>query len=231
LNTIETLQKKIGAHFKDKSLLKLAVTHSSYVNENPAIAPCSNERLEFLGDAILDMVIAEDLYFKYPDYNEGELTELRSALVCSATLGKIATNIGLGDCLLLGKGEEASGGRSKEANLAGAMEALIAAIYLDKGLEITRKFLSNLFDAELKELEENESCIDYKSRLQHIFQSRKGNDKETPSYSIVEATGPDHKRIFTAEVKVGNRVLGTGYGKSKKSAETEAAKAALEKLK
>jgi ribonuclease III len=231
LSNIAELQKNIGIDFKDLSLLKLAITHSSYVNENPAIAPASNERLEFLGDAILDMVIAEELYFKYPDHNEGELTELRAVLVCSTTIGNIGRNIGLGDCLLLGKGEEASGGRTKEANLAGAFESLIAAVFLDKGLETTRNFLINLFNTELIKLSEKETCIDFKSRLQQIFQSYRGKEKETPIYNIIEATGPDHKRNFTAEVKVGNTVLGTGHGKSKKIAETEAARAALEKLK
>ena len=231
MSNIANLQKNIGIDFKDVSLLKLALTHSSYVNENPAIAPNSNERLEFLGDAVLDMVIAEDLYFKYPDYNEGELTGLRAVLVCGTTLGNIAGNIGLGDSLLLGKGEEASGGRTKEANLAGAMESLIAAIYLDKGLETTRNFIIKLFDTELIKLTEQETCIDYKSQLQHIFQSRKNGEKETPVYNIIEATGPDHQRTFTAEVKTGNTILGTGQGKSKKIAETEAARTALQRLK
>ncbi|MDD4924667.1 MAG: ribonuclease III [Dehalococcoidales bacterium] len=225
------IQKCIGIEFRDESLLKLALTHSSYVNEYPAIAPYSNERLEFLGDAVLDMIIAEELYFKYPQHHEGELTGLRAALVCTTTLSNIAKNIGLGNCLLLGKGEESSGGRDKEANLAGALEGLVAAVYLDKGLESTRGFLLKLFDTELAKLGEKETCIDFKSRLQHIFQSRKGEDKETPLYSIIEETGPDHKRVYTAEVRVANILLGTGHGKSKKIAETEAAKAALGKLK
>ncbi len=231
LNNLKDIENCIGIEFKDDSLLKLALTHSSYVNEYPAIAPESNERLEFLGDAVLDMIIAEDLYFKYPQQHEGELTALRATLVCTATLANIAQAIGLGNCLLLGKGEEASGGRSKEANLAGAFEALLAALYLDKGLEATRIFLLKLFEKELVKLGEKETCIDFKSRLQHIFQARKGEDKETPVYYIIEETGPDHKRIFTAEVRVGNKILGRGYGKSKKTAETEAARAALETLK
>jgi ribonuclease-3 len=231
LSNIDSLQKSIGIYFKNITLLELALTHSSYINENPATAPHSNERLEFLGDAILGMIIAEELYFKYPDYNEGDLTSLRSTLVCSTTLSNIGRYIGLGDCLLLGRGEEASGGRNKEANLAGAMEALIAAVYIDKGLKITRSFLIKLFDTELAKLGEEETCINYKSRLQHIFQARKGKGKKTPVYTIVEETGPDHKPVFTAEVKVGHILLGTGHGKSKKTAEIEAAKAALEKLK
>ncbi len=228
--TVNEFQKNIGIDFKDISLLTLALTHSSFINENPAIAPESNERLEFLGDAILGMVIAEDLYFKYPHHNEGELTNQRAVLVCSTTLGNIGENIGLGDCLFLGKGEEASGGRSKEANLAGAMEALIAAIYIDKGLEFTRNFIINIFDTELDKQGEKEACIGFKSKLQHIFQARKGKEKLTPVYTIVEATGPDHKKIFTAKVSVGNNILGTGQGKNKKVAETEAAKAALDKI-
>lgn len=224
------IKQCIDIEFKDESLLKLALTHSSYVNEYPAIAPESNERLEFLGDAVLDMIIAEELYFKYPQQHEGELTGLRAALVCTTTLANIANNIGLGKCLLLGKGEEASGGREKDANLAGAFEALLAAVYLDKGLESTRSFLLELFDEELAKLGEKDTCIDYKSQLQQIFQARKGDEKETPVYYIVEETGPDHKRVFTAEVKVGKTLLGRGSGKSKKIAETEAARAALEKL-
>ncbi len=231
MSNLADIQKCIGIKFKNETLLRLALTHSSYVNEYPAIAPYSNERLEFLGDAVLDMVIAEDLYFKYPEHHEGELTGFRAALVCTSTLSSIARKIGLGDCLLLGKGEEASGGRDKEANLAGALEALAAAVYLDKGLEIARGFLLKLFEAELAKMGEKESCVDYKSRLQHIFQARKDVDKKTPVYSIIAETGPDHKRIFTAEVKVGNTLLGRGTGKSKKIAEIEAARTALEKLK
>jgi ribonuclease III len=231
LNNPADIQKCIGIQFKNNALLKLALTHSSYVNEYPAVAPYSNERLEFLGDAVLDMLIAEELYLKHSEYTEGELTELRAALVCTSTLAGIAKTIELGNCLLLGKGEEASGGRFKEANLAGGLEALVAAVYLDKGLEITRGFLLKLFETELVNLGENDSCIDFKSRLQHIYQARKGEEKVTPVYSIVEETGPDHNRVFTAEVKVGKTLLGRGTGKSKKFAETEAAKAALEKMK
>ncbi len=231
MNYPKDIQKCIGIKFKNNALLKLAITHSSYVNEYPAIAPDSNERLEFLGDAILDMLIAEELYLKHPQYTEGELTELRAALVCTSTLAVIARTIGLGNCLLLGKGEESSGGRNKEANLAGALEALVAAVYLDKGLEITRGFILKLFETELTKPVESSNCIDYKSRLQHIYQARKGEDKVTPVYSIVAEKGPDHNRVFTAVVKVGKTLLGMGTGKSKKNAETEAAKAALEKLK
>ncbi len=230
MNNPADIQKCIGIKFKNEALFRLALTHSSYVNEYPAIAPHSNERLEFLGDAILDMMIAEELYLKYPGYTEGELTSLRATLVCTSTLAGIARKIGLGDCLMLGKGEESSGGRDKEANLAGAMESMVAAVYLDKGQDITRAFLLKLFETELAKHGENDSCTVYKSRLQQIFQARKGDEKVTPVYSIVSETGPDHKRVFTAVVKVGKTMLGKGSGKSKKIAETEAAKDALKKL-
>lgn len=225
------IKKRIGIDFKHEALLKLAITHSSYVNEYPAIAPESNERLEFLGDAILGMIIAEHLYLKFPEQAEGELTGFRASLVCTTTLAEIAKTIDLGNYLLLGKGEESSGGRNKDANLAGALEALVAAVYLDKGLEPTRGFILKLFETVMEKPGEQGSCVDFKSRLQQIFQARKGEAKETPVYYIVEETGPDHKRVFTAEVKVRETLLGRGSGKSKKIAETEAAKAALEKLK
>ena len=231
MNSLKDIKKRIGIEFKNEALLKLAITHSSYVNEYQAIAPESNERLELLGDAILGMIIAEHLYLKFPEHAEGELTGFRASLVCTTTLADIAKKINLGNYLLLGKGEEASGGRNKDANLAGALEALVAAVYLDKGLETTRDFLLKLFEAEIENPGEQGNCVDFKSQLQQIFQARKGGDKETPVYYIVEETGPDHKRVFTAEVKVREALLGRGSGKSKKIAETEAAKAALEKLK
>jgi len=231
LNIPKASNKCIAVKFKNEALFKLAITHSSYVNEYPAVAPESNERLEFLGDAILDVVIAEELYAKYPQYTEGELSALRAALVCTSTLAEIAQKLELGDCLLLGKGEETSGGRHKEANLAGSFEAVVAAIYLDQGWEVTRGFLLKLFETEIEARSKTDNCADYKSRLQHIFQSRTGKNKETPAYYIVDESGPDHDRIFTAEVRAGNTLLGRGTGKSKKTAETEAARIALKKLK
>ena len=225
---LASLQQILGIRFKEPSLLEQALIHSSYVNENPGAAPTSNERLEFLGDAVLGMIVAQKLYQDLPNSAEGELTKLRSALVRRSALASLARDIGLSDYLYLGKGEEASGGRHKPANLAGAMEAVIAAIFLDQGWDATRDFILSLFDTELKRLARQGAGIDYKSQLQHLIQSRQ---QETPVYRIIEAIGPDHDRRFTAEVRVGNTVLARGYGKSKKLAEAEAACSALEKLK
>ncbi len=225
---LATLQQILGIRFKEPSLLEQALIHSSYVNENPGAALISNERLEFLGDAVLGMIVAQKLYQDSPNSAEGELTKLRSALVRRSALASLARDIGLSDYLYLGKGEEASGGRHKPTNLAGAMEAVIAAIFLDQGWNATRDFILSLFDTELKRLARQGAGIDYKSQLQHLIQSRQ---QETPVYHIIDTTGPDHDRRFTAEVRVGNTVLARGYGKSKKLAEAEAACSALEKLK
>lgn len=225
---LAALQQILGVRFKDPSLLEQALVHSSYVNENPGTAPASNERLEFLGDAILGMIFAEKLFIDLPDSSEGEMTRLRSALVRRNSLASMTRSIGLSHYLYLGKGEEASGGRDKPLNLAGALEAVIAAIFLDQGQDATRDFILRLFDAELKELASQGAGVDYKSQLQHLYQSEQ---QETPVYHIIEACGPDHDRRFTAEVRAGDTVLGRGYGKSKKLAETEAARSALENLK
>lgn len=224
---IPQLEDRIGIHFKNKGLLDLALVHSSYINENPAIAPTSNERLEFLGDAVLGLIVAEKLYQDLPESEEGELTRLRSALVCRETLAQLASQVSLGDYLYLGVGEEAGGGRRKPANLAGAFEALIAAIYLDQGLETTRSFILNLYGDKLYKQAHRGAVMDYKSRLQEYLQAEQ---QTTPSYHMIEAVGPDHARQFTVEVKAGNRVLGRGTGKSKKAAEMEAARIALENI-
>jgi ribonuclease-3 len=225
---LAALQSVIGFHFKEKPLLELALVHSSYVNENPALAPASNERLEFLGDAVLGLVFAEKLCKDFPASSEGELTKLRSRLVRGSTLARAAARIGLGQYLFLGKGEEASGGRSKPANLAGALEALIGAVYLDSGAAAARELSLRLLDSELAELPGRGAGPDYKSRLQEFIQAR---EQATPSYHIVDASGPDHARRFTAEVLLGDKLLARGSGRSKKEAETEAARLALDELK
>ncbi len=221
------LGEKLGVRFNEPSLLKQALVHSSYVNENPGSASVSNERLEFLGDAVLGTVFAEKLYQDLPDASEGEMTKLRSYLVCRDTLASVARAIGLGEHIYLGKGEEANSGRHKPANLAGALEAVIAAVFLDQGLAATSDVISRLFNRELQRLASQGVAADYKSQLQQLFQARQ---QETPLYHIIETTGPDHDRGFTAEVRVGDTVLGRGSGKSKKLAETNAARSALEKL-
>ena len=224
---LSALQQTLGISFNDLSILEQAIVHSSYVNENPDSTPLSNERLEFLGDAVLGLVIAEKLYLDYPQFSEGEMTKLRSVLVSRDTLARIARNISLGNYLYLGKGEEASGGRNKLTNLAGALEAVIAAILLDQGLAITKDFILRLLNKELQKVVSQGVKTDYKSQLQEFIQSRQ---QQIPTYYLVEAVGPAHNRRFTVEVRVDNTVLGRGSSKSKKAAETEAAHAALERL-
>jgi len=226
MTDLAALQNTLGVSFKDLSLLEQALVHSSYVNENIGIAT-SNERLEFLGDAVLGFIIARELYQRLPQSTEGEMTELRSSLVRGDTLSHIAETISLGDYLYLGKGEEASGGRLKPANLAGAIEAVIAAIFLDQGSNTTRDFILKLMDKELSKILSQGIEPDYKSQLQELIQSRY---QQTPTYQVLEAIGPDHDRRFTVEVRVGNTVLGRGSGKSKKSAEAESARSALDQL-
>jgi len=227
LTDLATLQQTLGVSFNDLSLLEQALVHSSYVNENPGFAPTSNERLEFLGDAILGFIIARELYMRFPNLSEGEMTKLRSSLVRRDALSRIARAISLGNYLYLGKGEEASGGRRKPVNLAGALEAVIAAIFLDRGLSIARDFVLKAADKELNKMLSQGVEADYKSRLQELIQARY---QQTPTYKIIEATGPDHDRTFTVEVRVGNTILGRGSGKSKKAAEAEAARLVLDQL-
>ena len=223
---LAALQKTLGISFNDPSLLEQALVHTSYVNENPGTAT-SNERLEFLGDAVLGCIIAEELYQRLPQSSEGEMTELRSSLVRGDALSRMARAISLGNYLYLGKGEEVSGGRRKPANLAGAMESVIAAIFLDQGSSVVRAFILRLVDKELKKALSQGIEPDYKSQLQELIQAR---HQLTPTYQVIEAMGPDHDRKFTVEVKLGDAVLGIGSGKSKKLAEEEAARSALAQL-
>ena len=224
---LTALQQTLGVSFNKLSLLEQALVHSSYVNENPGFAPASNERLEFLGDAVLGLIVAEKLYQDFPQLDEGEMTRLRAALVCQDTLARVARAIKLGDYLYLGKGEKASGGQRKPANLARALEAVIAAIFLDQGSSTTRDATLRLFNKELQKMASQGVEVDYKSQLQEFLQAR---EQQAPVYRVVEATGPDHEKKFTVEVRLGDTVLGRGTGKSKKTAETEAARSALKLL-
>jgi len=227
LADLDALQQTLGISFNDLSLLEGALVHSSYINENPSLAPASNERLEFLGDAVLGLIVAERLYQDFPHADEGEMTRLRAALIRRDTLARMARAIGLGDYLYLGKGEEASGGRRKPANLAGALEAVIATIFLDQGSAITKDFILRLLNPELQKAVSQGAGVDHKSRLQELIQAK---EQQTPVYRVVEAIGPDHDKWFTVEVMVGDTVLGRGSGKGKKAAETEAARSALKQL-
>ena len=221
------LQKSLGVSFNDLSHLEQALIHSSYLNENPSFAPTSNERLEFLGDAVLGLVIAEKLYLSFPQFSEGEMTRARAALVRRDTLARVARVISLGDFLYLGKGEEASGGRHKVSNLAAALEAVIAAIFLDRGLATTKEIILRLFNEEIERAVSQGAGVDYKSQLQELVQAKQ---QPPPVYELVEAVGPAHDRWFTVEVKISDTVLGKGSGRSKKMAETEAAYSALQRL-
>jgi len=221
------LEKTLGISFNDALLLEQALVHSSFVNENPAQVPKSNERLEFLGDAILGLVIAEELYQNIPDASEGEMTDLRAALIRGDTLARVARAIRLGDHLYLGKGEESNGGRDKTTNLAGALEAVIAAIFLDHGFATARKCTLRLFQSELRRAVSQGTETNYKSRLQEFVQAGGG---ETPAYYVTRTEGPSHNRSFTVEVRSDDTILGKGTGRSKKLAETEAARSALERL-
>ncbi len=224
---IANLQKILGVSFNEPSLLKQALVHSSYTNENPDLASASNERLEFLGDAVLGQVVAAKLYRDFPHLSEGEMTKLRAILVRRDTLARIAGTINLGNHLYLGRGEEASGGRDKPANLSSALEAVIAAVYLDQGSASAQEFILRLFTAELQKAVSQRKGTDYKSELQELIQAR---TQQAPTYHVIEATGPDHDKRFTVEVRLGDTVLGRGTGKSKKAAETAAARATLEQI-
>ena len=220
-------QKNLGISFHQESLLEQAFVHSSYSNENPDFAWPSNERLEFLGDAILNFIVTEKLYEEFPKLPEGELTEIRASLVCRDTLAEQASSLKLGDWLLLGRGEEANGGRAKTSNLANALEALVGALYLDQGLAKSRRFILRQLKPELEKIKAGKTTSNYKALVQELIQGQK---RPTPVYRLVEATGPDHSKQFTAEILVDGEALGRGTGKSKKVAENQAARAAWEKL-
>jgi len=220
-------QKNLGISFHQESLLEQAFVHSSYFNENPGLACPSNERLEFLGDSILNFIIAEKLYKEFPKLPEGKLTEIRASLVCRDTLAGLASSLKLGDWFLLGQGEEANGGRTKASNLANAMEALIGALYLDQGLARARRFILRQLKPELEKIKAGKTTPNYKALVQEFIQGQK---RPTPIYRLVEASGPDHSKQFTAEILVEGEALGRGTGKSKKTAESQAARAAWEKL-
>jgi ribonuclease III len=224
---IQELQQTLQLTFRQPELLKQALVHSSYINENPSCQIGHNERLEFFGDAVLDFIVAEKLYRDFPQISEGEMTRLRAALVRRETLARIAGDIHLGSYLLMGKGEEATGGRSKAPNLAGALEALIAAVYLDLGAAAAGEMIHRLYAEEWTKSTDRANMLDTKSRLQEIVQSRY---QETPVYCLISETGPDHEKQFMVEVLVNDKMMGSGTGKSKKLAETEAARLALKHL-
>lgn len=220
------LEEKLGYHFISRELLKKSLVHKSFANEKLGDPAASNERLEFLGDAVLDLVVAKHLYARYPDLPEGELSRVRSELVSAPALAAMARTLELGDCLSLGRGEEQSGGRDKDNILADAIEAVFGAVFLDSGLDKADKVITALLDDDAVADVQRESH-DYKTRLQEEVQARFGVG---PEYILCEQTGPDHDRVYRVQVLCAGHELGLGDGKSKKAAQQQAARAALEKI-
>ncbi len=224
---MKTLEEKLGYTFHDPELLRAALYHSSYANEHRGAHIASNERLEFLGDAVLGFVTAEHLYKTHPELPEGDLTRLRAALVCEESLHEVAQSLALGDCLCLGRGEEQGGGRRRPSILADATESVFAAVYLDGGMEAAREIIHRvLLDKEREEVVE-ERRRDYKTELQELVQRKNG---QLLRYELVGASGPDHAKRFTFCVTLNGVAIGEGEGRSKKEAEQSAACAALAQM-
>jgi ribonuclease-3 len=221
---LRSLQRRLRVKFHDPALLEQSLVHRSYLNEAPVPGTLSNERLEFLGDAVLGVVVARWLFDQYPDLPEGRLTELRSHLVKSETLALVAARLHLGEYLLLGRGEEATGGRTRTLNQARALESVIGAVFLDRGFRTTEKWLLRILEPELTALGLGEMPEDAKSRLQHAAQMLFGS---TPRYRVLQTEGPEHDKRFSVEVVIGERPFGFGRGRSKRTAEREAAIDAL----
>ncbi len=217
-------EKKISIRFASSDLLKEALTHRSYLNEHPNWDVPHNERLEYLGDAVLELAITENLYTTFPNYPEGQLTVLRASLVNYQLLARVATEIELEKFILMSKGEQADIAKAREVILANAIEAVIGAIYLDQGFEVARQFSDKFVLVHLPEILEKKTYKDAKSELQEIMQERA---KVTPTYKVLSENGPAHRRTFKVGVYVGDKLIGDGTGLSKQEAEIEAAKQAL----
>lgn len=220
-----SFEKRIGVSFANKDILRTAFTHRSYLNENRGIGKEHNERLEFLGDAVLELIVTEYLYAKYPAKPEGDLTAYRSALVNAVTLAGVAEGLGMNDYLLLSRGEAKDTGRARQVILANAIEAFIGALYLDQGYETTKKFVSKHVFKLVDDIVSKKMWLDAKSHFQEKAQEIEG---VTPSYTTVKEAGPDHDKKFTVAVFLGNTRVAEGEGKSKQEAEQTAAKLALE---
>lgn len=228
IEVLKEIQEKIGYKFKDENYLNWALTHSSYANEYKKQKIVYNERLEFLGDSILGLIVSEYIYKEYPKYPEGDLTKLRATVVCEPSLSYLAKNINLGKFLLLGKGEEATGGRDRVSILADAFEALIGAIYLDGDMSFAKPFVLKHLKPVIEDaIDGRELFVDYKTQLQETLQK---SNKCNITYKVIQEEGPDHNKKFHTEVYAREKVLGSGMGKSKKDAEQDAARCALEKL-
>ncbi len=218
------LEKQLNYHFQNRTLLLTALSHSSYANENKGEGLMSNERLEFLGDSVLGQVVASHLYLSFPQMPEGQMTRLRAELVCEQSLHSVALTLNLGDHIRLGKGEEHTGGRQRESILADAVEAIIAAMYLDGGLPVAKGFIDRYILSQLNEKDTNQ-VSDYKTALQEYIQRKPG---QLLTYKLISESGPDHKKTFTVDVLLNELPIGTGSGHTKKEAEQFAAKNGLE---
>lgn len=227
LNIVETLESRIGYTYRNKQYAVNALVHSSYSNEHHNFAAKNNERLEFLGDAILDFVMSLVLYNNEKRFSEGEMSKLRALIVCETSLDACARKIGLGELIMLGKGEEANGGRIRPSILSDAMEAIIGSIYLDGGIDEAEGFIMHLLGDIYHKAVEGMLFMDYKTALQEELQ--KSGDIPI-QYKLIESIGPDHSKTFKMSVYANNKAIGTGVGKSKKDAEQMAAKAALEDM-
>jgi ribonuclease III, bacterial len=223
---MDGLEEKLKYSFNDRALLLMALSHSSYANENKSAGLMSNERLEFLGDSVLGQVVASHLYLSYPKMPEGQMTRLRAELVCEQSLFEVARTLELGQYIKLGKGEENTGGRARESILADAVEALIAALYLDGGLPVAKSFIERYILSNL-DFAETHTLSDYKTALQEYVQRKSG---QTLAYELLSESGPDHKKSFTMQVRLNDNVIGTGHGHTKKEAEQYAAKNGLEEI-
>ncbi len=217
----EEFQKRIGYQFRNRHLLTQALTHSSYANEKHMSRLANNERLEFLGDAVLELTTSEFLYEKFPEYPEGELTRLRASLVCEQTLAFCTRELELGKYLLLGKGEDMTGGRNRKSILSDAMEAVIGAIYLDGGFANAKEFILRFV---LNDMEHKQLFFDSKTILQELVQGREEGEL---TYHLIEESGPDHQKKYVVEARIGDKAMGQGEGGTKKQAEQEAAYQAL----
>jgi ribonuclease-3 len=225
---IADLENNLGYTFKKKSLIKEAITHKSYAHEKQKGSLSFNERMEFLGDSVLELIISEYIFTTYPEYTEADLSRIKAYTVQESTLAEIAKGINIGDCLILGKGEEMTGGRKKDSLLADAFEAVLAAIYLDGGYKKAKAFILRHLIHKTDELSTKNFIFDFKTKLQEVAQAQFG---VLPSYVIHKEEGPEHKKTFEVKVFINENYLGLGKGKTKKAAAQKAAEAALKKIK
>ena len=221
MNNYEAIEEKLGIVFQDKSLLDIALTHRSYLNEHKEVSLQNNERIEFLGDAVLELIISSYLFKEYPNKPEGDLTNIRAALVRTESLAEESRNLGIGEYLRMSKGEKESGGRDKDYLLANTFEAVLGAIYQDQGFDVCKTYIERTLLMKADRIVENNLFIDPKTQAQEIIQAK---FKVTPIYEVLKQDGPDHDKTFTVALKINNKQIASGTGSSKQKAEEAAAK-------